>query len=88
VANRIVMGYLHDTISYLPAALETLVDDGGVIHMHMSIPEPETRRIFEEINEISEGYGFQSATEVIHVKNYSPGIDHFVFDILVKRNKA
>ncbi|MHA1942834.1 MAG: class I SAM-dependent methyltransferase [Candidatus Thorarchaeota archaeon] len=88
VANRVVMGYLHDTISYLPAALETLVDDGGVIHMHMSIPEPETRRIIEEIEEISEGYGFQSATEIIHVKNYSPGIDHFVFDILVKRNKA
>jgi len=88
VANRVIMGYLHDTISYLPAAIETLVDEGGVIHMHMSIPEPETKRIIEEINEIGRSHRFQSTTEVFHVKNYSPGIEHFVFDILVKRNKA
>ena len=84
VANRVIMGYLHDTISYLQAAIETLVDEGGVIHMHMSIPEPEIERNIEKINEISGGYGFQSTTEVFHVKNYSPGIEHFVFDILVK----
>jgi tRNA wybutosine-synthesizing protein 2 len=84
VANRVIMGYLHDTISYLQAAIETLVDEGGVIHMHMSIPEPEIERNIQKINEISGGYGFQSTVEVFHVKNYSPGIEHFVFDILVK----
>jgi tRNA wybutosine-synthesizing protein 2 len=88
VANRVVMGYLHDTISYLPAAIETLVQEGGVVHMHMSIPESETKRIIHEIDEISQRYGFHSITEIIQVKNYSPGIEHFVFDILVKRNKA
>jgi tRNA wybutosine-synthesizing protein 2 len=84
VANRVIMGYLHDTISYLPAAIETLVDEGGVIHMHLSIPESEVKRIIERINQICRGYGFQSTTEVFNVKKYSPGIEHFVFDILVK----
>jgi tRNA wybutosine-synthesizing protein 2 len=84
VANRVIMGYLHDTISYLPAAIETLVDEGGVIHMHLSIPEVEVKRIIEKINQICGSYGFQSTTEVFNVKKYSPGIEHFVFDILVK----
>jgi tRNA G37 N-methylase Trm5 len=50
----------------------------------MSIPESEIKRNIEKINEISGGYGFQSIAKVFHVKNYSPGIEHFVFDILVK----
>lgn len=87
-ANRVVMGYLHDTISYLPAAFDTLVDTGGIIHMHLSIPESEIEHTVMLINEKCSDYGFQSKTDVLRVKNYSPGIEHFVFDICVKRNKA
>ncbi|MFW9794023.1 MAG: class I SAM-dependent methyltransferase family protein [Candidatus Thorarchaeota archaeon] len=88
VANRVIMGYLHDTVSYLPAAIKTLVDEGGVIHMHLSIPESEKKQTVERIDEICRGHGFHSATDVFKVKNYSPGIEHFVFDIHTKRNKA
>ncbi len=84
VANRVIMGYLHNTIEYLPAAFETLVTDGGVVHMHMSIPKSEKKRVIVQIGKTSENYGFQSEIEVFHVKNYSPGIEHFVFDIHVK----
>jgi tRNA wybutosine-synthesizing protein 2 len=88
VADRVIMGYLHDTITYLPAAIETLSEDGGIVHMHMSIPKLETTRVLEMIDEISEVRGYRPTTEIHQVKNYSPGIEHFVFDILMKRYKA
>ena len=80
-ANRVVMGYLHDTIDYLPFALETLVEDGGVIHMHMNIPESESAEVMMDIEQICRNHGYSSTTSMRHVKNYSPGIGHYVFDI-------
>jgi len=88
VADRVIMGYLHDTISYLPSAIESLTEKGGMIHMHMSVPELEVNRVIKEISKTGLSYGFQSTTEVRQVKNYSPGVEHFVFDIHLKRNKA
>ncbi|MFW9811132.1 MAG: class I SAM-dependent methyltransferase family protein [Candidatus Thorarchaeota archaeon] len=88
VADRVIMGYLHDTISYLPTAIESLNENGGMVHMHMSIPEFDVPQIIERIDTVSENYGFESSTQVHRVKNYSPGIEHFVFDIFLERNKA
>ena len=82
-ANRIIMGYLHNTIEYLPLALETVVEDGGFIHMHMNVPESELIDIIAKIEEVCINYGFSSTTSVHHVKNYSPGMGHYVFDISV-----
>ncbi|MCJ7817891.1 MAG: class I SAM-dependent methyltransferase family protein, partial [Candidatus Thorarchaeota archaeon] len=80
-ANRIIMGYLHNTDLYLPHALDTLTQDGGVIHMHMSIRKDILEDTVSEIREICSGKGFESQIQVRKVKNYSPGIDHVVFDI-------
>lgn len=80
-ANRVVMGYLHNTIEYLPFALETLVEDGGDLHMHMTNPESKLTDIITDIEEICRNYGYYSTTIVQRVKNYSPGIGHYVFDI-------
>jgi len=88
VADRVIMGYLHDTISYLPSAIESLTEKGGMIHMHMSVPESEVSQVIEEISKTGASYGLQSTTEVRRVKNYSPGVEHFVFDILLKLDKA
>ena len=88
VANRVIMGYLHDTVSYLPAAIETLTKDGGVVHMHMSLPESDVHKVIERIDSVSGNYGFQTTTDVRQIKDYSPGIEHVVFDISLKRNKA
>ena len=82
-ANRVVMGYLHDTIEYLPFALETIVKNGGFIHMHMNAPESELTDITAKIEQVCRYYGFSSITNVHHVKNYSPGMGHYVFDINV-----
>jgi tRNA wybutosine-synthesizing protein 2 len=81
VANRIVMGYLHNTIEYLPFALDTIAEDGGFIHMHMNAPESELSDIVIRIDQVCRNYGYSSTTSVHHVKNYSPGMKHYVFDI-------
>ncbi|MFW9805169.1 MAG: class I SAM-dependent methyltransferase family protein [Candidatus Thorarchaeota archaeon] len=83
LANRVVMGYLHNTIDYLPFALETLVESGGVIHMHMNTPKQSIDEIKNEIEEICRANGYTSTTDVNLVKNYSPGMGHYVFDISV-----
>lgn len=88
VADRVIMGYLHDTISYLPSAIESLTEKGGMIHMHMSVPNLEVTHVVDEIGKAGLNYGLRSITEVHQVKNYSPGVEHFVFDILLKRDKA
>ena len=82
-ANRVVMGYLHDTALYLPHALDTLVQDGGVIHMHMSIQKDILKETVSKIGGICTGKGFDSQIQVRKIKNYAPGVDHVVFDITI-----
>lgn len=82
-ADRIIMGYLHNTDLYLPYALDTLTQDGGVIHMHMSIRKDILEDTISGIREICSGKGFESQIQVRKVKNYSPSVDHVVFDITV-----
>jgi tRNA wybutosine-synthesizing protein 2 len=80
-ANRIIMGYLHDTQLYLPYALDTLVQDGGVVHMHMAIQKDMLKETILEIGAICKNSRFDSQVQVRKIKNYSPGVDHVVFDI-------
>jgi tRNA wybutosine-synthesizing protein 2 len=81
VANRVIMGYLHNTVEYLPHALETLAEEGGVIHMHMNTPEHRLKDVIGDINRICLNHGYSSSVGAYHVKNYSPGIGHYVFDV-------
>ncbi|MHA2423411.1 MAG: class I SAM-dependent methyltransferase [Candidatus Thorarchaeota archaeon] len=82
-ANRVIMGYLHDTIDYLPYAIDTLVEEGGVVHMHMNVPEFRSTDISKEIEQVCGVNGYSSVIEMHHVKNYSPGVGHYVFDISI-----
>lgn len=82
VANRIYMGFLHDTISYLPHALETLTHSGGTIHMHMAHPMNELAMITERIAICCRERGFCSRIAARRVKSYAPGITHMVYDIV------
>ncbi|MCJ7817270.1 MAG: class I SAM-dependent methyltransferase family protein [Candidatus Thorarchaeota archaeon] len=83
-ANRVIMGYLHNTDLYLPHALDILIQDGGVIHMHMSIQKDILDDTISRIREICSGKGFNSQIQVRKIKNYSPSVDHVVFDIDVE----
>ncbi len=82
-ANRVIMGYLHDTIEYLPQALETLSSDGGVIHMHVALSRRGLDDYRNTINTLCLDYGYVERTTVRIVKTYSPGVEHFVFDIML-----
>lgn len=84
VANRIVMGYLHNTEDFLPYALDTLVEEGGTIHMHKAVTERSLQESLTSIIEICAERGFQSGIEVRKIKSYSPGVSHLVFDISIK----
>ena len=83
-ANRVIMGYLHETIVYLPYALKTLVEEGGAIHMHIALPKKSVDSTVDGIHKRCKENRFHSRIEVRKIKNYSPGIDHFVFDIEVE----
>ena len=82
-ANRIIMGYLHNTDLYLPHALDTLNQEGGVIHLHMSLQKNILEDTISRIREICNGKGFESQIRVRKIKNYSPSVYHVVFDISV-----
>jgi tRNA wybutosine-synthesizing protein 2 len=80
-ANRIIMGYLHDTIDYLSYALEMLTIDGGTIHMHMLIAKEEMSTILTKIENKCGNFKFVPKIIVRKVKKYAPNIGHFAFDI-------
>lgn len=81
LADRIVMGYLHNTTEYLPHAIRILSNRGGTIHMHLACPQREIQTICNTINTIMNRRGFRCDIEVRFIKHYSPLIRHFVFDL-------
>lgn len=81
VADRIVMGYLHETWRYLPKAVNIL-DSEGVIHYHTLA---KGDNIFNKVREELENnlqVGFQMV-EQREVKSYAPFIHHVVADVYV-----
>lgn len=83
VADRVIMGYLHNTISFLPYALETLSRKGGFIHMHMALEKAEMMHCIDMISRICKEDGYHSQVDVRKVKMYSPRLEHNVFNIQV-----
>jgi tRNA wybutosine-synthesizing protein 2 len=81
VANRVIMGYLHNTEEFLPAAIDTLVTEGGIIHMHRAVAEYVLKDTITSIIKICEDMGYESRIVTRKIKHYSPGVKHFVFDI-------
>jgi tRNA wybutosine-synthesizing protein 2 len=80
-ADRVVMGYLHGTIEYLPYALEMLTSQGGMVHMHMIAAKEHLNAIIHEIESKCGVFEFVPEITIRKVKKYAPNIDHFVFDI-------
>jgi len=84
VADRIIMGYLFNTSSFLPAAMEALKEK-GIIHYHTTslVPEIEEtgKKVIREIEKLG------ADAELIRqrtVKSYAPMRAHIVLDILVR----
>ncbi len=83
IADRVYMGFLHETNRYLPHALESLKQAGGVIHMHMTHPEREVETVSKGIQAICLEHGRSSSISSRRIKWYSPGIMHRVYEIMV-----
>jgi tRNA G37 N-methylase Trm5 len=84
-ANRIIMGYLHDTIIYLPYALNMIKPNGGVIHMHTIAAKEKLSMISNIIKSKCKDFTTRFNITVRKVKKYAPNIDHFVFDIQLEQ---
>ncbi len=81
IADRIVMGYLHDTHRFLPKALE-LLKEKGVIHYHTRVADTEfPGKVEREIsNNVDGGYEIM---KIHKIKSYAPHVYHVVADIKV-----
>ena len=85
VADRVIMGYLKNTKSFLSKALRILKHGGGIIHYHENYPNellPETP--FENVKKIANQQGKNvKLLNFRNVKSYAPGVSHVVLDIKV-----
>ncbi len=86
-ANRIVMGFLHDTISFLPYAIDGLKLEGGTIHMHALVYMGETAELCNTINTLCKKRGYLAQITPRKVKSYSPKMNHYCFDISLVREE-
>ncbi|MEM2142809.1 MAG: class I SAM-dependent methyltransferase family protein [Candidatus Thorarchaeota archaeon] len=84
IADRVIMGYLHDTVEFLESALKCLRPKGGSIHMHQAIVRDRIPVLLDQIAEICDMAGFVSSVSARKVKNYSKGVIHMVFDIVLR----
>jgi tRNA wybutosine-synthesizing protein 2 len=81
IANRVIMGYLHDTEEFLPAAIDTLITEGGTIHMHKAVAGSFIEDTITSITKICDERRYKARIEIRKIKHYSPGVNHVVFDI-------
>jgi len=85
IADRVIMGYIGGTESFLPIAIKSLKDKKGTIHFHEKysdslIPNKPLNSIEKIANELDRKIRL---IQYKKVKSYAPGISHFVFDISV-----
>ena len=80
-ADRVIMGYVQTTSTFLPKALE-LVKQGGMIHYHDTFYVSEYKKKIDEIfsKEAGSGYKIESIKEV---KSFAPSVSHYVADVRI-----
>jgi len=81
--NRIIMNLPHDAFRFLPAAVRA-IKHGGIINYYAIIGNEEREHHMEEILEMGEAAGRR--IEIVfsrEVRNYSPSMGHFAFDLRV-----
>lgn len=79
MADRVIMGYLHETWKYLPKALD-LLDDGGIIYYHSLCKDIEFPAKLEK--ELGDNiYKDYDVMEHRKIKSYAPHVFHTVSDI-------
>jgi len=88
VADRVVMGYLKGTERFLPFAIMMGKRD-FTIHYHDVLHEKQLGAAERKIVALGRKYKAKiTVKNVKKVKDYSPGINHYVFDLRVRRGRA
>ena len=84
-ADRVIMGYIGDTKDYLPVAFNTLREHRGIIHYHDTFPDEEVPETpLKLIQETARKFNRKVfLVKYRKVKNYAPGISHYVFDVRI-----
>ncbi|MFA5772127.1 MAG: class I SAM-dependent methyltransferase family protein [Thermoplasmata archaeon] len=87
IADRVIMGYLHDTWKFLPKAVRVIGKNGGIIHYHEKCHDKLIKnRSMDLLKLIHKESGQKPILLKLHnIKSYSPHISHIVMDILVKK---
>ncbi len=84
VADRVIMGYLHNTEKYLPKALRVLKNK-GIIHYHENCPNVLLpRRPVEHVIRAAKEQG--KSAQILsfrRIKSYAPGVTHVVLDVKI-----
>ena len=85
IADRVIMGYFHDTSKYLDVALTSLKNKKGIIHYHDTYPKDQMPDIaLKDIEKAVQPYNKTiQLMKYVSVKSYAPGINHYVCDIRV-----
>lgn len=84
IAHRVVMGYFRSA-RYLPTALATLRDQGGIVHYHRTCSAEEfPAQPLEEVKAAAERESRHAELLVARrVKSYAPGVVHGVLDVRI-----
>lgn len=85
-ADRILMGYLHETHTFLPTAFNCLKPSGGIIHYHTTVSKKHVSILPTTVIEpLANKYDLTIQVHHIQqVKSYAPGILHVVYDLEVR----
>ncbi len=82
-ADRVIAGWLDDTLAYFPAALK-MAKKGAIIHYHEALPADQVEARAEDLHDVAAAHGRKLTIEDIQqVKSISPGRQHLVFDLKV-----
>lgn len=85
-ADRVLLGYLHDTLAFVPRAVDALKSEGGFLHVHTKGPEEAfPQREFDRVQRIVEEQGRRAQLRnAVVVKSYAPRVVHGVLDVEVR----
>ena len=82
-ADRVLMGLIKRTSSFLPKAMKVLKPEGGIIHYHDTVPEKHIPgQPLDIVKTNAEKAGFNTKLlNHVRIKSYAPGIHHVVLDL-------
>ena len=86
IADRVIMGYLHDTEKFFPSALSFLKRRGMVHYHHLYGKRELWEGVERDVSALSSEY--RCAIEILNrrrVKSYAPNVYHVVLDLLVEK---